>query len=104
MPYKNTLMNAAENAHLHALAAARRAIRAGDIVLAERWMRLAERHYRCAEHAQRQAYKWRKFVADFDAHGKARRAAARAQYQKQQALEAAQREKAAAALRNGEGE
>jgi hypothetical protein len=48
-----TVYYAAEKAHVYALAAARRAIRGGDIALAERWIRLSERHWRCSERAHR---------------------------------------------------
>lgn len=47
-------MYAAEHAHADALAASRRAIRSGDLAAAERWMKLAERHWRCLLHASRQ--------------------------------------------------
>lgn len=48
-----TVHSAAERAYLDALAAARRAIRAGDIALAERWMKLSDHHWRCCERAHR---------------------------------------------------
>ncbi len=48
-----TVYYAAEKAHVYALAAARRAIRGGDIALAERWIKLSERHWRCSERAYR---------------------------------------------------
>jgi len=48
-----TVHTAAEEAHLYALAAARSAIRGGDIALAERWIRLSDHHWRCCERAQR---------------------------------------------------
>jgi hypothetical protein len=41
-----TVLYAAEIIHLETLAAVRRAIRAGDLARAERWMKLCERHYR----------------------------------------------------------
>ena len=54
------LVTAAEQAHQEALAAMRRAIRAGDLVKAERWLKLVERHYRCADYARDEAARWRK--------------------------------------------
>lgn len=48
-----TVYTAAEMAHLQALAAARRAIRGGDIALAERWIKLSDHHWRCCERAER---------------------------------------------------
>jgi hypothetical protein len=48
-----TVYNAAEQAYLYALAAARRAIRGGDIALAERWIKLSDHHWRCVERAHR---------------------------------------------------
>ena len=51
---KNILITAAERAHFEALAAARRAIREGDLVKAERWMKLAERHNRASVETYRQ--------------------------------------------------
>ncbi len=53
MPH-TPLLTAAERAHMEALRAARRAIRAGDLVTAERWMKLAERHTRANTHSYRQ--------------------------------------------------
>lgn len=47
------LVYATELIHAHALGAFRRAVRAGDIALAERWMRIVERHYRVMEHAEK---------------------------------------------------
>lgn len=52
--HRNPLITAAERAHLQALIAARRAIRAGDLVKAERWMKLAERHNRASAESYRQ--------------------------------------------------
>lgn len=57
------LLTQSERAHGEALAAARRAIRAGDLAKAERWMKLAERHYRCGEYARAEATRWRKMRA-----------------------------------------
>ena len=51
---KNVLVTQAERAHLEALAATRRAIREGDLVKAERWMKLAERHNRASVESYRQ--------------------------------------------------
>lgn len=41
----------AEDSYTHALRCARKAIRAGDIALAERWVRIAERHTRLCDHS-----------------------------------------------------
>ncbi len=51
---ENPLITAAERAHLDALIATRRAIRAGDLVKAERWMKLAERYNRASVESRRQ--------------------------------------------------
>ena len=51
---QNPLITAAERAHLDALIATRRAIRAGDLVKAERWMKLAERYNRASAESYRQ--------------------------------------------------
>ena len=51
---ENPLITAAERAHLDALIATRRAIRAGDLVKAERWMKLAERYNRASVESYRQ--------------------------------------------------
>ena len=53
-----SLTLASEKAHFDALAAARRAIRGGDLVAAERWMKLAERHWRLWEYACAQNERW----------------------------------------------
>lgn len=87
MPAKTFVTCAADNAHQHALAAARRAIRAGDIVLAERWMRLAERHYRCAEYAQRAAERWDRWRRDTKRRDEARRRAGHERYLRLEKLE-----------------
>lgn len=79
MTLRSDFHYAAEDAHHHVLAAARRAIRAGDLVRAERWMRLAERHYRCNEMAMRQAHDWRCFLNDRKQWREARDAKNRAQ-------------------------
>ena len=50
-----TVVEISEQAHLDALAAYRRALRAGDLAKAERWLRCAERHYRLKEQARRDA-------------------------------------------------
>jgi hypothetical protein len=47
------ILYATEMIHGHALGAFRRAVRAGDIVLAERWMRIVERHYRVMAFAEK---------------------------------------------------
>jgi hypothetical protein len=47
------LIYATEVVHAQALSAFRRAVRAGDIALAERWMRIVERHYRIMAHAEK---------------------------------------------------
>jgi hypothetical protein len=75
---KLTVTNVSEAAQMHALAAARRAIRAGDIVLAERWMRLAERHYKCLEHVHRHAWLWGRYRKEVAAREEAQRKAASA--------------------------
>ncbi len=41
-----------EQAHYDAMAAVRRAIRAGDLVKAERWLKLAERYWKAGEHVE----------------------------------------------------
>jgi HD superfamily phosphodiesterase len=51
---KYPLITTAERAHLDALTATRRAIRAGDLVKAERWMKLAERYSRSSVEIYRQ--------------------------------------------------
>jgi hypothetical protein len=88
MRYKNTLVSPAEDAHHHALAASRRAIRAGDLVKAERWMRLAERHYRCGLLAERAAYDWRKWTSEREAWRKAQEERNRQQCEKMWAEDA----------------
>lgn len=45
-----TALTLAEQSYNQALRAARKAIRAGDIALAERWVRIAERHTRLCDH------------------------------------------------------
>jgi hypothetical protein len=50
-----SVIETSEQAHRDALAAYRRATRAGDLAKAERWLRCAERHYRLIEHARRDA-------------------------------------------------
>ena len=50
-----TVIETTEQAHLDALAAYRRALRADDLARAERWLRCAERHYRLKEQARRDA-------------------------------------------------
>jgi len=40
----------AEHAHYEAMDAVRRAVRAGDLVKAERWLRLAERYWKVGEY------------------------------------------------------
>jgi hypothetical protein len=64
---KHVLTTRAETAHSHALFGAYRAMRAGDLVTAERWMRLAERTYRLAEHADKAALRWRKWLQEYEA-------------------------------------
>ena len=54
------LLTKTEQTHQQALAAMRRAIRAGDLVKAERWLKLAERQYRLADYARDEAARWRK--------------------------------------------
>lgn len=64
------VMLASELAHMDAIQAYRRAVRAGDLARAERWLRCAERHYRLREHARREARQWkdeRRRVAGADA-------------------------------------
>jgi hypothetical protein len=87
MPAKTHVTNAADTAHWHALAAARRAIRAGDIVLAERWMRLAERHYRCLEYSERAAERWDQWRRDTKRRDDARHRDAYARYERLKKLE-----------------
>ena len=53
------VMLASEAAHMEAILAYRRALRAGDLVAAERWLRCAERLYRLKEHARRDARQWK---------------------------------------------
>lgn len=72
MSSNQSAVTAGEQAHLQALAAARRAIRAGDIVLAERWMRLAERHYACVEHAHLETVRRRRRTRAWEAASKIR--------------------------------
>jgi hypothetical protein len=48
-----TVVEISERAHVDALFAYRRALRAGDLPRAERWLRCAERHYRLTEQARR---------------------------------------------------
>jgi len=73
---KTTVISVAEGAHWHAMKAARRALRAGDIVLAERWMKLAERHYKCLEHVHHHAWLWGRYRKDVADREKAQREAA----------------------------
>jgi hypothetical protein len=54
-----TLQSVAQRAHNDALAASRRAIAAGDLAKAERWMKLANQHYRAFASAQKHAEMWR---------------------------------------------
>lgn len=69
---KHALTTRAETAHSHALFGAYRAMRAGDLVTAERWMRLAERAYRCAEYAEKNALRWRKMLEEIKARRRER--------------------------------
>jgi len=69
---KHTLTTRAETAHSHALHGAYRAMRAGDLVKAERWMRLAERTYRLREHADKAALRWRKWLVEYEARRRER--------------------------------
>jgi hypothetical protein len=69
---KHALTTRAETAHSHALSGAYRAMRAGDLVTAERWMRLAERAYRCAEYAEKNALRWRKMLEEIKARRRER--------------------------------
>jgi hypothetical protein len=69
---KHVLTTRAEMAHSHALDGASRAMRAGDLVKAERWMRLAERSYRLAEYADKAALRWRKMLVDIEARRRER--------------------------------
>lgn len=69
---KHVLTTRAEMAHSHALDGASRAMRAGDLVKAERWMRLAERSYRLAEYADKAALRWRKSLAEIEARRRER--------------------------------
>lgn len=69
---KHILTTRAEAAHSHALFGAQRAMRAGDLDTAERWMRLAERSYRCAEYAEKFALRWRKSLQDIEARRRER--------------------------------
>lgn len=54
MTYKVKVTHSMEYAYLDAMASVRRAMRAGDLVKAERWLRLAER-YRKLEALEDQA-------------------------------------------------
>ena len=49
MKIKITAPNTAEETYYTAMDAARRAIRAGDLVKAERWLKLAERYWKTGE-------------------------------------------------------
>ncbi len=51
---ENPLITVAERVHRDALIATRRAIRAGDLAKAERWMKLAERYNRASVESYRQ--------------------------------------------------
>lgn len=62
-----------ERSHLGAMLRYQGAIRANDLAKAERWLRCAERCYRLAEHARRDAEEWRKRkrrIADVEAEEK----------------------------------
>jgi hypothetical protein len=73
-----TLVTMAERAHYDALCAARRAIRAGDLTKAERWMKLAHIHWQDAELARQEAERLRQ--TRYETYR--RREAARARVQK----------------------
>ena len=53
------LMTMAEQAHFDAMRASRRAIRAGDLAAAERWMKLARLHWKCAQDSRAELLRWR---------------------------------------------
>jgi hypothetical protein len=55
------VMLASEMAHSSALRGFQKAMRAGDLALADKWLRLAERHYRLVEAARRDADDWKQF-------------------------------------------
>lgn len=55
------IIPATEQAHLDALLAYRKALRAGDLPRAERWLRCAERCHRLTEQARRDADEWKQF-------------------------------------------
>lgn len=55
-----------ERAHRDALAAYRRAVRAGALSQAERWLKCAERHYRLTELARRDADERKRHAAAVD--------------------------------------
>lgn len=68
-------MTGTERSHLGALLRYQAAIRANDLVKAERWLRCAERCYRLTEHARRDAEQWKQFkrrVADVEAEERRR--------------------------------
>ena len=74
-------MLASDAAHREALLAYRAALRAGDLLRAERWLRCAERLCRLHEHARRDAKSWKDFMrkcADADAEEARRVTEARA--------------------------
>ena len=64
MKIRPTLMVATEMAHLAAITAAHKAMRNGDLVTAERWMKLSERYYRTSAYAQAEREKRAKAQRD----------------------------------------
>jgi hypothetical protein len=50
MSYKVKVTQNAEEAHYQAMAAVRRAIRAGDLAKTERWLKLADRYWKLDAH------------------------------------------------------